>query len=126
MSDERKKKNIKEDTLGLDFINDLKTVTFEWKPNHEFPKHFRDYKETAEENEMTTGLTLHGMVAQDVKAALDKAGVDTFGGWSEDAEDGSQEIAQGMFVHPLIRAVQELSAQVEELKQQAHEKCDKE
>jgi len=31
-----------------------------------------------------------------------------------------------MFVHPLIRAVQELSAQVEELKQQAHEKCDKE
>ena len=64
---------------------------------------------------MTTGVTLHGMIAQDVKAALDKADIKTFGGWSEDLEDGSQELAQGMFVHPLIKAVQELSAKVEEL-----------
>jgi hypothetical protein len=56
------------------------------------------------------------MIAQDVKAALDKAGVDTFGGWEEDSEDGSQSISQEMFVHPLIKAVQELSTQVDELK----------
>ena len=67
---------------------------------------------------MTTDVTMHGMIAQDVKAALDKAGVDTFGGWSEDSDDGSQEISQEMFVHPLIKAVQELSAEVEQLKQQ--------
>jgi len=107
-SDERKKKNIKDDVLGLDFINNLRPVTFEWKPNNEFPEHFKDYKQN---NEMTTGVTMHGMIAQDVKAALDKAGVDTFGGWEEDSEDGSQSISQEMFVHPLIKAVQELSAQ---------------
>ena len=56
------------------------------------------------------------MIAQDVKLALDKAGVDTFGGWSQQVEDGMQEISQEMFVHPLIRAVQELSAEVEALK----------
>jgi len=114
-SDERKKKNIKEDTLGLDFINDLKTVTFEWKPNCEFPEHFKDYKENPEDNMMETDKVLHGMIAQDVKAALDKAGVDTFGGWTVDPDDGCQELSQEMFVHPLIRAVQELSAKVEEL-----------
>ena len=64
---------------------------------------------------MKTDVTLHGMIAQDVKAALDKAGVDTFGGWSQDERDGSQEISQEMFVHPLIKAVKELSAKVEEL-----------
>ena len=65
---------------------------------------------------METDIKLHGMVAQEVKAALDKAGVDTFGGWSE-AEDGSQCISQEMFIHPLIRAVQELSSKVKELEE---------
>ena len=40
----------------------------------------------------------------EVKAALDKQGVDTFGGWAEEI-DGSQRISQEMFVHPLIKAV---------------------
>ena len=65
---------------------------------------------------MKTDIKLHGMVAQEVKAALDKAGVDTFGGWSEE-EDGSQRISQEMFIHPLIRAVQELSNEVKQLKE---------
>ena len=30
-SDVHKKTNIEDDTLGLDFINDLRTVTFNWK-----------------------------------------------------------------------------------------------
>jgi len=71
---------------------------------------------------METGKVLHGMIAQDVKAALDKAGVDTFGGWTEDSDDGSQEISQEMFVHPLIRAVQELSSKVEELENKLNNK----
>ena len=113
-SDGRKKTNVKDSTLGLDFINELRPVTFNWKPNNEFPKEFKDYKENV--NDMNTTDTLHGMIAQDVKAALDKAGVDTFGGWSEEA-DGSQRISQEMFVHPLIKAVQELSAKVKALEE---------
>ena len=113
-SDERKKTNIEESTLGLNFINELRPVTFNWRPNNEFPKTFKDYKE---KNEMTTDITLHGMIAQDVKKALDKVNVNDFGGWSEE-EDGSQRLSQEMFVHPLIKAVQELSATVTTLQQE--------
>ena len=56
---------------------------------------------------MNLDATMHGMVAQEVKAALDKAGVDTFGGWKLN-NDGSQRLSNDMFVFPLIKAVQEL------------------
>ena len=112
-SDERKKTNIADSTLGLDFINELRPVTFNWKDSRDTPKTFVSYN--ADKNEMDTDITMHGMLAQDVKAALDKAGVDTFGGWAEE-KDGSQSISQEMFVHPIIKAIQELSAEVKELK----------
>ena len=57
---------------------------------------------------------MHGMMAQEVKSALDKAGVDTFSGWTED-EDGMQNVSREMFVIPLIKAIQELTAKVEAL-----------
>ena len=66
---------------------------------------------------MDTSTTLHGMLAQDVKSALDTAGVSTFGGWTEES-DGSQCLSQEMFVYPLIKAVQELSATVTTLQQE--------
>ena len=113
-SDVAMKQDIEDDTLGLEFINDLRTVTFRWKPSNEFPKEWNDY---SEENLMTTDTTMHGMVAQDVKSALDKAGVDTFGGWGE-RSDGSQVLGRDMFVMPLIKAVQELSAEIEKLKKE--------
>ena len=56
------------------------------------------------------------MIAQEVKEALDKAGVDTFAGWSREPEKGIQQISEDMFVYPLINAVKELSTQVDELK----------
>ena len=52
---------------------------------------------------------MHGMIAQDIKEALDKAECDTFSGWKE-RPDGSQTMSREMFVIPLIKAVQELSA----------------
>jgi hypothetical protein len=64
---------------------------------------------------MDTETNLYGMIAQDVKAALDKVGHENFGGWSEE-EDGSQRLSQEMFIYPLINAVKELSSQVDELK----------
>ena len=121
-SDERLKQDIKEDTLGLSFINDLNTVTYRWKPSNEIPQEFKDYNE---ENQKDTEVVMHGMLAQEVKAALDTAGVETFSGWTVE-EDGMQNISREMFVIPLIKAIQELSAEVEELKQKSHTKCDKE
>jgi hypothetical protein len=120
-SDERKKQNIKDDTLGLEFINDLRTVTYKWKPAEEHPEEWHAWDEDEDGNkvyhDMNTETIMHGMIAQEVKAALDTAGVDTFKGWGEKST-GQQLLATEMFVFPLIKAVQELSSQVTDLKKE--------
>ena len=114
VSDERYKEDIKDNTdCGLDFINDLRTVTFKWKPKSEIDKDLPDYDET--QLEPTYDKKMYGMIAQEVKNALDKNGIDDFGGWSVEEQTGIQAVSQEMFIHPLIKAVQELSAKVEEL-----------
>jgi len=113
-SDVRKKRNIHSQELGLDFINDLRTVRFQWKPSYEFPKEWDDYDE---ENNMDTKIIMHGFIAQEVKEALDKHASDEdkkFSGWSE-GPDGMQNTSREMFVIPLIKAVQELTAKVKKL-----------
>ena len=90
------------------------------------------------------GNKMYGLIAQEVKAALDKHNITDFGGWDiHDVDqkelkyeegmripegkkvgdvrrpakqilgnDGMQSISQEMFVHPLIKAVQELSTKL--------------
>ena len=59
--------------------------------------------------------------AAEVKAALDKVGADDskYAVWSTD-DDGIQRISESSFVIPLIKAVQELSAQVITLQNDSH------
>jgi len=114
-SDVRMKRNIQDDTLGLSFINDLKTKTFQWKPSEEFPEEWENYTIDDDDNKVYPEMhdrVMHGMIAQEVKSALDTANVDTFSGWSED-EKGVQQLGVASFVMPLIKAVQELSAKVD-------------
>ena len=121
-SDERMKKDITTDTLGLSFINDLRPVTFKWKAPSEFPTSWETYSpptyvnslgDTIEqETEPQSTDTVHGLVAQEVKTALDTAGVSTFSGWSE-RDGGQQCISKEMFVIPLINAVNELTTRLE-------------
>ena len=113
-SDLRKKKNINDMTLGLDFIDKLKPITYQWKPNNELPKEFKEYQE---ENVKDTETVMSGLGAQDVKQALEEVGyTERFPGWKEE-EDGSQRISKEEFVIPLINAIQELRAEVKELKE---------
>ena len=56
-----------------------------------------------------------GFIAQDVKEAADKLGVE-YSGWTEDSANTRQELDYARFVVPLVKAVQELSQQVEDLK----------
>ena len=117
-SDVRKKRNIQTDTLGLDFINELRPVTFQWKPSNEHPKSLESYSET---NTMNLDATIHGLIAQEVKEAMDKVGAPTtFSGWKEDP-DGSQSISREMMVTPLINAVKELSSLVKTLQAEVEE-----
>ena len=114
-SDSRMKRNIQDDTLGLSFINDLSTKTFQWKPSEEFPEEWENYTLDKDDNKVYPEMhdrVMHGMIAQDVKIALDNAGISTFEAWKEN-EKGIQQLAPASFVYPLIKAVQELSAKVD-------------
>jgi hypothetical protein len=110
-SDERLKRNIQDDTLGLSFINRLRPVKYQWKPSNEIDQNLPYYKE---ENNRDTETVMHGLVAQEVKAALDAEGVTTFAGWDV-GSDTIQAISREMFISPLIKAIKELSAKCDSL-----------
>jgi hypothetical protein len=105
-SDGRLKTNVQEDTLGLSFINRLRPVKFNWKGSNELETTNPYY---ADENKRDTTTVIHGLIAQEVKAALDAEGVDTFAGWDV-GPDGIQAISREMFISPLIKAIQEQQA----------------
>jgi len=64
---------------------------------------------------MDTETVHYGLIAQEVKASMDKFDASDFSGWSV-GQKGIQNISREIYVIPLIKAVQELSQQVEELK----------
>ena len=111
-SDVRLKTNIENDLLGLSFINRLRTVKFNWKPSNEIDQSLPQYSKT---NIRNTETVIHGLIAQEVKAALDAEGVSTFAGWDVGL-DGVQAISREMFISPLIKAIQEQQAIIETLK----------
>jgi hypothetical protein len=112
-SDERIKKEIKDNTLGLDFINDLRTVTFKKKAPSEYPKEFDQYnaEKTKRKNH---GKINYGFIAQEVKKSMDKAGHSEFPVWKENV-DTMQELGETELITPLVKAIQELTARVKEL-----------
>ena len=112
-SDERMKKNITDDTLGLNFINRLRPVTFNFKKASEYPEDFPYYDET-DVNSKDDTITHHGLIAQEVKASMDAESNTTFKGYKL-ANDGVHSVSESNFVYPLIKAVQELSAKVDAL-----------
>ena len=114
VSDERTKKNIESDDLGLDFINELRPVTFNWRHSSEIDPEFIEETVNIGNGEKDTETLVHGLIAQEVKAAMDSVGNTTFNGW-EEGQDG-QAISREMFITPLIKAVQELSTEVTTLK----------
>ena len=89
-------KDITGEAKGLEIINELNPVAFTWK---------------------SSGVKAEGLIAQEVEKLVDHA-------VSKTKESEYLQMDYSKLVTPLIKAVQELSAEVEELKQQAHEKCE--
>ena len=112
-SDERYKKDIQDNTdCGLNFINELRPITYKWKAQSELDTDLPEYDKDKTEADYTNKN--YGLIAQEVKTALDKLNITDFGGWKTDPthEKDRQEISEQMFIFPLIKAVQELSAKV--------------
>jgi hypothetical protein len=120
-SDIRIKKDVEDNTLGLSFINSLKPKKYRKLHPADWDKEIREKRyEKGERDEFDDVKVWDGLIAQDVKESIDESGT-TFSGWSEDA-NGKQGIQYSAMVVPLIKAVQELSAEVKSLKQQLEDK----
>ena len=106
-SDEREKTEIKETTLGLDFIKDLKPVSYKWIDGEQQNKG-KDEREH------------QGLIAQQVAETVEKHGIDknTFGGLDiqkTEKYDDFHGMSYDQFVAPLIKAIQEQQTQIEAL-----------
>jgi hypothetical protein len=117
-SDLRLKTNIKNSNLGLDFINNLRPVTYNWKASQDVDPSLKNNYD-ADTNHMDTEVKMNGLIAQEVKQALIDSGVSEtdvkdYGVWHADNE-GVQAISREMFVIPLINAIKELKARIEVL-----------
>ena len=114
-SDERLKTNVADvNWKALDFINELRPITFNWKNSKDVPEEMEEYN--TEENYMDTTTVIDGLLAQEVKTAMDKHSMDNFSGWDTKGT-GTQVLSKEAFVLPLIKAVQELSAKVKALEE---------
>ena len=101
-SDKRDKKDITETKLGLDFINLLKPVDYKTK----YGKRVH-----------------HGLIAQDLIKLKETHGIE-FGGLQDHSINGGNDVltvAYTELISPLIKSVQELSTEVNHLKQEIQE-----
>lgn len=126
-SDGRFKKNIKQDVPGLVFIKQLQPVTY----NYDIHK-LNDYinpEKSAQQNKQSAELNkinedaiskkehklYTGFVAQDVEKVADKMGYDFSGVYKPQNDKDPYGLSYADFVVPLVKAVQELSAQNDSL-----------
>ena len=115
-SDRRLKKDIVESQLGLDFINKLEPVSYRWINGGATEESL-----VADKNNpiYRSGVRTHyGLIAQQVKEAVDESGVEDFGGYVQDDlsdPDSSLSLNYGEFISPMIKAIKELSAKVDTL-----------
>lgn len=128
-SDGRYKSNIREDVHGLDFILQLKPVTynfdrqkleekFQTVKSAELEKfHLPTNKTTVQQDDMRYS----GFIAQDVEKAAQKIGYDFSGVDKPADEKGTYGLRYAEFVVPLIKAVQEQQAIIETLKKEVAE-----
>lgn len=101
ISDRRLKQDIEPEKLGLDFINQLLPVQYRMKDRTE-TKH-------------------HGFIAQDVEKLIDSDDDSLF----QTHDDGMHGVDYMSLIAPLVKAIQELSKQVEVLKHEQKKNCNR-
>ncbi|HTE29485.1 MAG TPA: tail fiber domain-containing protein, partial [Chryseolinea sp.] len=118
-SDGRFKKDVKEDVSGLEFINQLRPVSYTLDENAidkflRIPDSLQSYNTASRK----IAVRQTGFIAQEVEAIIKKTGYIFHGVEAPQNERDHYAIRYAEFVVPLVKAVQELSKEVEVLKQQ--------
>jgi hypothetical protein len=101
LSDARDKKNFEELDAGIDFVNELKPIRFEWNRRDgsmEGRKEVGFTAQSLQETQATTGIKIPNLL--------------------DDSDPETLCIAQGVLIPVLVKALQELSAEVKMLKEQ--------
>lgn len=120
ISDGRFKKNIKEDVRGLDFIMQLRPVTYQLDITG-LRKKLNEPDEYLKESKMDLAIAEKesmiqtGFVAQEVEAAAKKLGYDFSGVDKPKNENDLYGLRYAEFVVPLVKAVQEQQKMIETL-----------
>lgn len=117
-SDERTKTNIDDCDLGLEFIENLRPVKYNYIiGNNKVEKNPDD-----PENPIITpvpGSRVHyGLLAQEVKQTLDSLNIKDFGGWiltDINNPDSEQGLRYDQFIAPLINSIKELNQKIENI-----------
>ena len=102
LSDARDKKDVEAIPVGLDFVNELNPVKFVWDDRNEEGKH--DVKDC-------------GFIAQDLKALQEKYNVaEELQLVNEGIADDKMYASYGKLLPIMVKAIQELSKELNELK----------
>lgn len=129
ISDLRDKTDIRDISLGLEFLCQLHPVDYKWNCRC-------DYLVPTDKTQIINGIRVpimqelpndgsktrtryhHGLIAQEVKKVMDANDVD-FGGYQDHSVKGGQEqltIAYSELIAPMIKAIQELKNEIDTLK----------
>lgn len=113
-SDIRDKTDVRDSPVGLEFIKRLRPVDYRY-----------DYRERYAGGQVPDGTHKNpnleqGLIAQEVKAVADEMGLEVAA--VVDSDPNQLALGYTSLIAPLIKAVQELSAEVEDLKRQLAEK----
>jgi trimeric autotransporter adhesin len=119
ISDGRFKTNVKEDVPGLDFINDLKPVTYDLDKSALGKKLGTDESSEGVPNSAEPRQT--GFIAQDVEKSSKKLNYEFSGVDAPKNDQDMYGLRYAEFVVPLVKAVQELSKKTEEQQRQIEE-----
>lgn len=129
-SDARDKTDIRDTTLGLNFIDKLHPVDFKWNYRRDYTVptgnyiqteqgyYVPEYQDLPNDGSKTRTRYHHGLIAQEVKTTMDELGTD-FGGYQDHTVKNGEEqltISYTELIAPMIKAIQELKAEVESLK----------
>lgn len=109
-SDERRKELIEELPYGIEILNKIRPVQYKWKDY--------DTEEDGRQIERKYKRKHFGIIAQELKATLEEKNISTndFAPYIYDGDSDSYAVRYGEFIPILIKSVQELSKENNELK----------
>ena len=124
-SDKRDKTDVEPIKMGLDFVNKLEPVTYKWDKRSLYVEKGEDFVDIEPDGTHKEDWLDVGFLAQDVEKLESEYGyniADKTNLTTTLTGDGNQYgLTYEKFVPMLVKSIQELSAEVEELKKDSHE-----